>query len=452
MPAFKLRANKIYPTWFTDETIYVTFAYGQSRASDRAEGNGIVLNTTAYVRNNTRIFMMDNARAPGHALEADFNLTDANNLVPFYDGRGNNSSGGATANSPLGQSLGSSLVYLDMLEEAAGDAQKRRSYISAGEGGRLISEISKGADPWVGSGGTFVIYDRLIKMLTRTQSLAASRGFATKVECIYFLQGEADANNGVMTPKAVYTAARNQLFADMRADVVTLTGQTEPVEILTDITACTAIGGVGRGVGSDVIIAQVEMAIANADSHTWCVGPGYYLPFFATQHMTKEGVVMLAEMFAHARHQLQQGATPNFLYATDFSLVGNTITITCNVPEPPLLIDETTVPAATGTNSGGAVLVDGFELTDGSSRTITSITCGTNTITLTLSGTPSGTVRLRYAMNGMGNTAYTDTNTGRTDVMTPGSWGNIRDSRDTASYFVSGGHIRNFLCPFDHTF
>lgn len=452
MTAFHIRANKVFATWFTDNTVYCTLAYGQSRADNRSEGTGIVYTTTKYSRNNTRVFMMDNDRAPGHQFEADFAPTEGSSLVPFFDGRNNTSSGTPTSKSPLGQSLGSSLVLLDALEEADGEDQRRRMYMATGEGGRLLSELQKGAIAFVGSGGTFVIYDRIFKMLTRAQTFSTALELGFVVEAIYFLQGEADASNGVMTSKEVYKSLRTQLFSDLRADIVTQTGQTTPVEIITDIVAGTPTGTSGAGVGSDVLIAQVEMAVENADGHTWCVGPNYQLPFFSSEHMSTDGVTLLGEMFARARYKVRLGQTPSFLYATDYSLVGNTITITCNVPTTPLVIDTTNLPNATGTSATGHVLYKGFEVTDGSGVTITNVSVNDTQIVLTLSGIPTGTVRVRYAMNGLGNTTYTDTATGRTDIHTPGSWGNIRDSQAIASYFVPNAYLRNFLAPLDHTF
>lgn len=453
MTTLKIRANKIFDTWFTDNNVYCTLAYGQSRADNRSEGTGIVYSATKYARNNTRIFMMNNDRSPGHKFESDFGPTEGSGLIPFFDGFNNTSSGTPTSKSPLGQSLGSSLILLDVLEAADNRDQKRRLYFCAGEGGRLLSALQKGASPYTGSGGTFVIYDRVFKMLDRAKALALAKGFGFSVDSIYFLQGEADATNGVLTPKATYKTLRTQLFADLRADIAADTGQTTPVEIITDIVAATPTeGGGGAGVSSDVLIAQVEMAVENADGHTWCVGPNYHLPFFSSEHMSVEGVTLLGEMFARARYKLQLGQTPSFLYATDYSLVGNTITITCNVPTTPLVIDTTNLPNATGTTSTGHVLYKGFEITDGSGVTITNVTVNDTQIVLTLSGTPTGTVRIRYAMSGFGNTAYTDPATGRTDIQTPGSWGNIRDSQSIASYFVPNAYLRNFLAPLDHTF
>lgn len=446
----RISAETQFPDWWTGK-YYITVAYGQSRADNRAEGTDVVLTATSSSLAPDRVLMLNNNGAPGRTFESDFVETDATALIPFVDGRGTLGTHDQQL-CPLGQSLGASLWRLDRDDVAGNRTLRRRVFMATGEGGRLISELQKGAAAFVGAHGTYVIYDRQMRKLTRATDIATAYGRGSVVDAMYFLQGEADADAAVLTSKASYKAARATLQADLRSDIAAVTGQTEPIEFITDITPGTPSGTGGAGVGSDVLIAQVELATENSDGHTWCVGPSYYLPFFSREHMSVEGVVCLSEMFARARSILIDGGTPDFLYATGFSLVGSTITITCHVPEPPLVLDSTTIPAATGTSPAGAILVLGFEFTDSSGATITSVSVGTSSIVVTLSREPTGTRRLRYAMNGLGNTDYVDGATGRTDIQTPGSWGNVRDSLAVESQFVPGAYLRNFLAPFDHTF
>lgn len=468
MPRPRIRANRAFPSWFTAPWELIV-ADGQSRGNNQSEGTDQCYAPTESPLIPQRCLMLNNNGAPGRTFEADFTGPEATDVVPFVDGRGVLGSS-TQALCPLGQSLGSQMYWLDQDDAASGRPSKTRLFLAAGEGGRKISELKKGAVAFAGANGTYVIWDRKMRQITRAKQIAGVYGRQMLVRFVDILQGEADAAANVQTPKAAFKADRLQFQADMQTDIAAITGQSQPVDFFMDITASTATGAGNVGVGSDVILAQVELARENADGHTWCVGPSYWLPYMinppqtTAAHMPHDGVVRLAEVFARAKSILLDGGTPDFLYATGFTLAGNQITIDCHAPSAPLVIDTSTIPAATGTSATGNVLVLGFELTDAAGAAITGVFASGSQIVLSLSGTPTGAPRLRYAMNGLGNVRYADPVTGRdakTDpgppvttggISTPGAWGNIRDSLAVPSRLVPGAYIRNFLAPFDKTF
>lgn len=132
-----------------------------------------------------------------------------------------------------------------------------------------------------------------------------------------------------------------------------------------------------------------------------------------------------------------------------FTLTGRVIAISCRVPVPPLVLDTTTTPAMTGPDALGRSYTLGFNFTDSSSRTISSVAVAANgtDILVTLSGVPTGMKTISYAWNGWGSTTYTDPITGES-CQTPGSWGNVRDSLAVPSRLVPGAYIRNYVPPF----
>lgn len=457
---YKPKSATQAPSWWQDP-IQVVISYGQSRSHNYAEGTvGLVSSLTTTSPYPDRVLMLNNARRPGLVVGKDYGQSvTATSLVSFVDRLDTP----GTGQSQLGQSLGSGLWLLNELDISRGRSTKKRIYVTVGEGGTEIEQLGKtkldgitAADNIV-STETYQVYARLLRVVTAIKTFARVQ-FNRPIEVIavYWLQGEADVT--LNTTKANYKTMLAKLISDLRTDVPAITGQSSTFAFISDITHASFDVDDNNptpvGKGNPGGLGVIETALANADGNTYMAGPIYYYPFYGPLHMCNEAVILHGERFARTLDTILAGGTPSHLRATGFSREGRVITINCSVPTGPLTIDTHVVPAATGTvtPTGTGVpryFVLGFEFVDSIGTKVESVSTGYNTIQVTLNQVPSGTMTLRYAYNGLGNTNYTHPEIRRSDIQTHPSWGNIRDSYVQASRFVTGFNMHNFLLPFE---
>ncbi len=421
-----------------------------------ADNSGIMFGTTGSLPSglddNTQMFVMNPTGNTTFTVKADRsnNATIINSTgtqFGVHEGRV------ASSSSPLGQSLGPYMIKADALDVANGRDLYRRSFFSAGEGGQSIYVIEKNA-PLYTDNETYSVYDRTIRMFRRDCELInIVHGVGVVCETYLHLQHEEDAGNASVDPDN-WKAHTLQLLIDLPNDIVAITGQQEPVEVLFDIgSSVFSRTYANAAFVSDIILKQVELARED-HPHIGTCGVSYYLPRAPSAgalHGSNEGVVVLSEMFAIARDKRYKGIRPDFLYANTFSLSGNTITIDCHNPSTGnLVIDTTVVPEATGTNDMGQKLKYGLEFFDSSNTYITNVSVTNNTITVSLNQTPSSNGTIRGAMSGMGARFYFDE--GGIYRKTAPAWTNIRTANATPSTLLTGYNIYEFLAPFKYTF
>lgn len=435
------------PVWeLPTSKIKATIVYGQSRADNRSEGTAWCV----YPRpdENSRLLMMNNPRAPGRTFEGPFDPDDAGAFVPLEDCRyGSHDDPGGHVNvsgDPLGQSLASSLFALDDADVAAGRDLRRRVLLVAGEGGTTIAELSKNAAPYVGSGGTFVIYDRMIAMVERCIELASLLyGQEVEIETIYWLQGEADANTAT---QASYYAALETLIEDITTDVVALTGQSFTPVFLMDQVASKS----SDGAGNEASLAQLQSAVENNNGYTYMIGPANCMAVNArdpgaTYHMNSMSVLAWGEKFAYQRNKILNGLPPELCYVTSSRVDGATLTLTVNTPQAPLVVDDD-IPIAPHY---------GFVLDDPGGGLINSVSLNNNKIIIDLTKVPSTGATIEYAFNsslGIGGPAGlpwpSKLDLEGNECSTAGAWGNIRDSRAINCTYADDYVLKNFLCTF----
>jgi hypothetical protein len=185
--------------------------------------------------------------------------------------------------------------------------------------------------------------------------------------------------------------------------------------------------------------SQYHAGLDNTADKIFLAGPKYQYQYetVALQpsgapyvHMTSDSYSWLGQKYAQIIGRLVNTGDWKPLYPTGISRTGAVITITCNVPVPPLAIDTTTVSART---NRGFVYEDST-----SSATISSVTVGTNTITITLNTTPTGSTKIiRYAY-WPNHPTLSPLSIGSRGYAIGGMIaGNIRDS-DTFAQYVSG--------------
>jgi hypothetical protein len=301
-----------------------------------------------------------------------------------------------------------------------------------GRGGSTVAELSKGASP--------DYYSLLLAHMTAAFDLSQAAGKTVSCHGYMWMQGENDASVSPPTPnttnKTVFKAALSQLHTDINADIVAEIGQSFSAYMFTDITTyCAAINDI-------VAIGIYEFA---RDTATVCIaGPHYQLPHAndgLKVHLTTEGYFHWGCLAARAYKQtVYDGVAWQPLAPREVWAQGVLITVSFYVPDPPIVLDTTTLSLAT---DYGFVVED-----DSGDAGITSVTVinGT-TLRIVASRALSTNPKLRYALDNIGAAS------GRYLDIQNGASGNLRDSN--AENFVYNGRkkggLYNWAVPFEET-
>lgn len=266
----------------------------------------------------------------------------------------------------------------------------RGAYSVCGVGGRIYTELARGTDPYT-NGMTQVA---AVRRLTGN----------SKVYAITCQHGEADASN------SSYSANLQTWRSNLTTDIQAITGQTEsPWMLLVQVASM-----------ADKTSALQQLAATQADSRILIAMPGYAVPYSGL-HRTPAGQRQIGAYFAHVYRKLISGQTWAPLQPSSVSRNTATITVNYSVPVGSLVRDTTNIAAQTN---------DGFEFTDdsGATPTISSVTVNTSSVTIVLSGTPTGSnKRIKYGI-------------------TPGK-GNVRDSETARGFY--GDALYNWSVLFD---
>jgi hypothetical protein len=138
--------------------------------------------------------------------------------------------------------------------------------------------------------------------------------------------------------------------------------------------------------------AQLEFCQDNASGHDWLVGPRYPHALYDTIHHSSFGALEYAERAAQAAAYVEAFGEWEPVWITEVNFSGADAILTINRPRQcpyDLEVDTTAVPAATN---------HGFALHNGTSPiTISSVTVGADTITITAAAPLSGTVEVCYS-------------------------------------------------------
>lgn len=278
-----------------------------------------------------------------------------------------------------------------------------------GVSGYSYSQLAKGTVPYADG----------MAQVAKVQELLTANGDRQVVDAVAVIHGDADdVPYGQSTP---YAANLLQWQADYQADVRAITGQNEPVVLMTDQM------GQFASVTSAIPFAQLD-ASRVAPGAVVLVGPKYFLDYVGNGHLSNVSQRLLGEYYAKVYDSLRQGQGWTPLSPKSATWCGATVRLQLHVPAGPLVFDTTQVAAAQDY---------GFEFADGSGAppTIDQVAiAGPDTIELTLSRAPGSNPRLRYAFTaGPGS----------------GDWarGNVRDSDPTVG--LSGTPLSNWLVHFD---
>jgi hypothetical protein len=246
---------------------------------------------------------------------------------------------------------------------------------------------------------------------------AAGKSFA--YGAIIVTHGESDAAN------PGYEAGLHQLWLDYNEDLKAITGQTNDIPLLISqqSTIETPSGG------SSVAVWKLGV---DYPGEAFCVGPKYQYQYAGDNlHMEASGYRRLGEKYAEVFDKVvNQGVFWKPLQPQSAVLKGNQITVTFDVPDPPLNWDLNINPPHQAVHTAWAN-GRGFEVKDSAGElTIASADIiSDDTVVITLAAEPSGAnLLLRYALtqDGPGRQGGTDL----------GMRGQLRDSDDFVGYDI----------------
>lgn len=238
-------------------------------------------------------------------------------------------------------------------------------------------------------------------------SSADAKSFLSHVLCS--IQGESDISVG--TAPAEYLRRMNNLIADYQDDV----GQGMPPVMVTYQTSSHT----RRTPNSSPDIAHTQLLAANTNPYIFMACPTYVFPYNADGvHMPGNSYRWMGCYFGRAIHSILTTGDWKPLQPEAIYRNGRVVTVVMHVPAPPLVLDTDMV-----TDPGDY----GFEVwgdTDGTRKTIQSVTVSGNRVTLVLDSDPAQAVVVKYAQGVTGSNAGPTT----------GARGNLRDSDATLAY------------------
>lgn len=247
--------------------------------------------------------------------------------------------------------------------------------------------------------------------------MADEAGKTFAYAAVILTHGECDASN------PLYEDGLHQLWLDYNQDLKDITGQTTDVPLLVSqqSTIQTASGG------SAVAVWKLGV---DHPGEAFCVGPKYQYQYAGDNlHMEAAGYRRLGEKYAEVFDQVvNQGILWKPVQPTAAVLADNKISLTFDVPSPPLQWDENINPPHQRAHTAWAN-GRGFEVKDSTGElTISSVEIvGDTTVEITLDQPPAGAnLMVRYAL--------TQDGTGIQGGTKLGMHGQLRDSDSLVGY------------------
>lgn len=234
-----------------------------------------------------------------------------------------------------------------------------------GIGATTIQNLAKGT----------VAYNNLIATVAQCKADATDRGLGYSVPYVDWIQGEANTNGS----KGAYLAALIQLQGDLEADIGSISGDEDIPLVLCQMSSWTT-----KDVTTSYVPHEQLQAALEKPDDFYCAGPKYWLDYHTDGvHLTGKGSVQLAAMRRAAGAAAIAGREWLPTYCTKAVRSGATVTLTFHTPVGPLVRDVVNV---TDPGNLGIRWVDSTN-----SATVTDVKVnGDNTVTVTLSGVPTG--------------------------------------------------------------
>lgn len=278
---------------------------------------------------------------------------------------------------------------ISSLASRAGYASFTTVHTAAGIGGQPMSAINRG-----GSQNSYAASIYEAKALT---ALALAQNQTLHYDAIIFTHGEADSS----ASNTHYGQDLADLHAAYSQDLPAITGQADANIVL--ILSQQQSYPPGNYPLSAVIAAQWQASVDNPGKII-CAGPKYQYGYVADAvHMPITGYDRLGEKYGQAYWQTVVEHTP-FVPLSPSQInrtAANIIIVSLHVPVPPLNWDLLLPYSHQSANTAWAN-GRGFEVLDPNGAAVTiqsvSLDANANTVELQLSGAPSTTLTLSYAM------------------------------------------------------
>jgi hypothetical protein len=287
----------------------------------------------------------------------------------------------------------------------------------------------------------------------QAKALANAQGRTLYVPGVYFNQGESEMNSS--TSAATYGANMVALQAAYETDINAAISQTGRIPLFIRQKSSWAAWGGARstptttGNADGVPTGQLKSCLDHyTDGRIFCVGPDYDTPY------TADGVHKPAHAYRGQGGRegaalyrvtvLKQGWRP--FHPRSITISGPTINVRFWTPTgAPIQFDTTNIAALPDGHYG-------LELTDTGGTdplvTISSVAIvSADTVRITLSGTPAGTVELRYAWTAPNGACPSSCSANGSNYSGPtnGPRGNVADSVGTS---WNGDPLTNYALTF----
>jgi hypothetical protein len=264
--------------------------YGQSNSEGQALKGAAVLHATypeglRMPQTASGNVWLGQATVGGRSFEAD----TVTGLAPLR---------GAMGSATHGTTAGESMVL-----RLAG---REIVLFNAAEGGQAIRNLARGADP------RYHGFRNLMRTTGAVDAALRREGKRYVVPVVIMAQGESDAK------EARLGALQEQVRAEIEAGVRAITGQREPVWLLT--VQPSSFDAHSEGVRA--ILERHVRSLGEGGSYV-CLGPTYHFPFAPDYlHHSSEGHAMRGELYAVAFESLQRQGRWDVLRALSANVAG----------------------------------------------------------------------------------------------------------------------------------
>lgn len=272
----------------------------------------------------------------------------------------------------------------------------------AGSGGASITAIQSGSASHNG-----YLYN-IGQMRNR------SSGFVAPI--MNLVIGETDNLDGMS--QATFKAAVQALRTSLQVGINSILARSDELYVVASQPAAYVTLNQGPS------LALLELA--RTDSHFYLTCPMYRFPYSGDNiHLTAVGFKLMGAYQGRADAALLANEKPKSLIPLSAEFSGDTVVVRFRVPVAPLVLDTTLLAQA---------INHGFRVTDaGGTATISSITAGSDSVTIKCAAALSGSVAVRYGFDYLG--------AGLSIVN--GASGNLRDS-DPEVIEISGTSYQMF--------
>ncbi len=338
-----------------------------------------------------------------------------------------------------GETIGAGMAFkINDLAHAAGQPPWPVVFSENGVAGASYAMLKRGTMP----------YRNALETVKRVTTILRGAGIRNVVRAVTVTHGETDSIMGASA--AEYEADLVQWRNDYDADLRSITGQREHLMLFTDqmISYTSRTVGARAAKTSPIPLAQLNAALHHPESIV-LVCSKYWLTCYRKDglHLTNRSEELLGEKYGEAiKRTFVDGVIWKPLYITGAAINANVITLSYNIPAPPLVLDTELIrdPGNFGfvynDDSPAPPSVSGVELAEGGRRVV-----------IRLSAAPTaaaGHRHIQYAYVGSLNCGGGGCDAGPLT----GPRGNLRDSDPLISRLDDYTHLYNWAATQDFVF